>query len=104
MEDVTRTILNENRTMMIHLGWGSLPDKKFHGMDYAANMVNIWDDKNYTYYSDVHPQLSNTFFYDKLIQPSGNPCLGAILKAAHGKITPETLFRDVAGYHQTGDA
>lgn len=89
---------------MIHLGWGSLPDNTFRGMDYAANMLYYYDDKNYTHYTDVHPQLNGLFFYDKQVQPSGNPCMGNILKGAHGKITPETLYRDVAGYHQTGDA
>jgi len=52
----------ENRTMMIHLGWGSLPDKTFRGMDYAANMLYYYDDKNYTHYSDVHPQLNGVYF------------------------------------------
>lgn len=31
-------------------------------------------------------------------------CLGSILTEAHGKITPEVMYRDVAGYHSTGDA
>ena len=90
--------------MMIHLGYGSLPDNTFRGHDYAANFVMVYDDKNYTHYSQVHPQLDGIFFYDKQVQPSGNPCIGAILNATHGQITAETLYRDVAGYDQTGDA
>jgi len=30
---------NTKRTMMIHLGLGSLPDKTFRGVNYAANMI-----------------------------------------------------------------
>lgn len=47
--------------MMIHLGWASLPDKTFRGMDYASNMLYYYDDKNYTRgwnetrYTAVHP-------------------------------------------------
>jgi hypothetical protein len=90
--------------MMIHLGWGSLPDKSFHGMDYASNMLYYYDDKNYTHYSDAHPQMDGIFFMDQRVQPSDNPCLGSIIKNAHGKITPETLFGDAAGLHETGNA
>lgn len=95
---------------MIHLGWGSLPDKTFRGMDYASDMLHYYDDKNYTRgwnetkYTPVHPQLDGVFFFDKFVQPSGNPCLGSILQNAHGKITPQTLYQDVAGYHATGNA
>ena len=31
-------------------------------------------------------------------------CLASITTAQHGKITPETMFRDIAGYHHTGNA
>jgi hypothetical protein len=77
--DVQTSIENTNRTMMIHLGWGSLPDNVFHGMSYASNMLYYYDDKNYTHYSDVHPQMNGLFFQDKYVQPSGNQCLGNIL-------------------------
>lgn len=90
--------------MMIHLGWGSLPDNTFRGCDFAANFVTFYDDKNYTHYSSVHPQLDGLFYYDKRVQPSGSACMGSILSANHGNITPETLYRDVAGYEATGDA
>lgn len=41
---------------------------------------------------------------DKHCQPSGDTCIGNILSAQHGKVTPETLYRDIAGYHSTGNA
>jgi hypothetical protein len=102
--DVEDMILGANRTMMIHLGWGSLPDKLFRGMDYSPNVVNIYTDSNYTHYSQAHPQLDGVFYYDKHVQPSGDTCIGAILNGTHGQITPATLYRDVAGFHETGNA
>jgi hypothetical protein len=36
--------------MKIHGGWASAPDMSFRGMDYAANYVNLYDDKNYYMY------------------------------------------------------
>jgi hypothetical protein len=90
--------------MMIHLGFGSLPDKLFRGVDFASNFVTFYNDQNYTHYSDAHPQLNGVFYYDKYIQPSGHICLASILKSTHGKITPETMYRDVAGFHTTGNA
>ena len=90
---------------MIHLGFGSLPDNTFRGVDYATNVLIFYDDKNYTRYDSVaHPQLDGVFFYDRRVQPSTDTCVANILKSKHGFITPETLFRDVAGYHSTGNA
>ena len=89
---------------MIHLGLGSLPDKSFRGVTYSSNYIEFYNDQNYTHYSDAHPQLPGVFFQDKGIQPSNDFCLGSIAKENHGKITPETMFRDMAGYHSTGDA
>lgn len=83
---------------MLHLGWGSLPDKTFRGMDYASNMLYYYDDKNYTrgwndtQYTPAHPQMNGIFFFDKGIQPGDNLCLANILQGAHGKIAPETLY------------
>lgn len=104
MHDVETNLLNSQRTMKIHLGFGSLPDATFRGVDYAANFVNFYDDKNYTHYSDAHPQLDHVFYYDKHVQPSGDYCVGNILKANHGMITAETLYADIPGFHKTGNA
>jgi hypothetical protein len=55
MDDVLLSLNSAHRTVRIHLGFGSLPDKTFRGFDYAANLLNTYDDKNYTRYSDAHP-------------------------------------------------
>jgi len=43
-------------------------------------------------------------YWDKFVQPSNDDCIGSILKEQYGKITLETLYRDIAGLHETGDA
>lgn len=92
------------RTMMIHFGLGSLPDKTFRGGDMAHNFITFYDDKNYTHYRPEHPQFDGIFYYDKGIQPSVDLCIGSITKGVHGQIVPENMFRDIAGFHETGDA
>ena len=92
------------RTARIRGGWGSLPDNSFRGMNYAANFVQFYDDKNYPHYEPVsHPQLDGVFFFNKKEIPSVCPCMTAILKANYGNITAETIYSDIAGYQQTGD-
>ena len=68
IDDVYRQFETTNRTMMIHLGIGSVPDKLFRGFDYAANFLYMYTDKNYTHYDTLsHPQLDGIFYYDKTI-------------------------------------
>ena len=102
--DVEDMLLSAQRTMKIHGGWGSLPDKTFRGMNYAANYVQFFDDKNYTWYNNFsQPQLDGVFFLNKHVQPSDDPCMGNILREQHGHITAETMYRDIVGYQRTGD-
>lgn len=102
--DVERMLQGTNRTMQIHLGFGSLPDNLFRGADYAANFVTFYDDKNYTHYTKSHIQLDGVFYYDKGVQPDGDVCLSGVLNLNHGNITAATLYQDAAGFHETGNA
>lgn len=104
IHDVQTMLQTTNRTMQIHLGYGSLPDKLFRGVDYASNFVTFYDDKNYTHYSQAHPQLDGIFYYNKFVQPSGDVCINSILQAQYGHVTPATMYEDVAGFHETGNA
>jgi hypothetical protein len=79
IEEVETMLQTTNRTMMIHLGFGSLPDKLFRGVDYASNYIAFYNDNNYTHYSASHPQLDGIFYYDKHVQPSGDICIASIL-------------------------
>lgn len=96
-------IYTTDRTMRIHIGMSSLPDNSFRGLDYSKNVVLNFNDKNYTDYSANHPQIDGVFYFDKFVQPSNNQCVGNILKDSAPNITPATLYRDVAGFHSTGD-
>ena len=59
--------------MMIHTGWGSLPDNSFRGADIAANFVKFYDDQHWIApFTDAHPQMNGVFYYDKFLQPSNN--------------------------------
>ena len=103
--DVYNNLASSSRTAMIHGGWASAPENTFRGMNYAANWLCLYDDKNYTQYNPTtHPELSGVFFLDRHTQPSlSDTCLGSILKSQHGNITAETLYRDVVSLHETGD-
>lgn len=104
LAEVEEYLQNAHRTMMIHNGWGSLPDMSFRGADYAHNFVKFYDDKEWIVpFTSAHPQFDGIFYYDKLVQPSDNACVGNVIRAGYGQITPEYIFRDIAGYHSTGD-
>lgn len=104
LADVEERLNSANRTMMIHNGWGSLPDNSFRGADYSRDWVKFYDDTTWIAdFTDAHPQMDGIFFYDKFVQPSYNPCMGQVIQANYGQITPEVIYRDVAGYHSTGD-
>ena len=89
---------------MIHNGWGSVPDNSFRGVDYAHNYIKFYDDHEWTIdFNEAHPQMDGVFYWDKFVQPSYNPCMGQILQDNYGQITPELIYRDIAGLHATGD-
>lgn len=48
--------------------------------------------------------MDGVFFWDKHTQPSNNPCLGNILQSQYGEISAATLYRNVTGVGQTGNA
>lgn len=52
---MTSTIYNTSKTMRIHIGMSSLSDNSFRGWDYSLNVVDNFNDKNYTNYSSAHP-------------------------------------------------
>lgn len=56
MNDVQNMIQNTKRTVQIHLGFGSLPDNTFRGVDYASNFATFYDDTNFPRYDvNWHP-------------------------------------------------
>lgn len=103
LSEAVDMIFSANRTQRIHLGIGSLEDNSFLGFEYSEKFVYVFNDKNYTAYSEAHPQMDGIMFWDKHSQPSNDPCLGNILEAGYGEIDNDFLFRTIPGYHQTGD-
>jgi len=79
LNDVEKLFIETERTMKIFLGIGSLADNSFRGVEYAHNIINFYDDSNYTHFSTAHPQMENIFYLDQEVQPSGNTCVGSIL-------------------------
>jgi len=53
-----------HRTCSIHVGVASSKDNAFHGVEYSYNTLNIYNDKNYSFYSEAHPQMDSVFFWD----------------------------------------
>lgn len=67
MSEVLQTFSDTKRTMRIHLGVSSLPDNEFRGFNYASNIIENFDDSNYTDYGPNHPKLEGVFYYDKTL-------------------------------------
>ena len=50
----------------------------------------------------AHPQINDVVYVDKHVQPSGNPCLGELIKNNYGSLNAETVIRNVTAIGQTG--
>jgi hypothetical protein len=105
-------MINAQRTCSIHLGLGSYerntstnsnPIMGFRGIEYSAKEFNVfnWQDM---FNTRAHPQLKNVVYWDKHVQPSGNPCLGSLIVDAYGHLDPETIIRNITSLSKTGDA
>lgn len=58
-------MFNANRTIMNMFGIGSGASKAFEGIEYASNLMYTFNDHNYTYNNEIHPQLDGVFYWDK---------------------------------------
>jgi hypothetical protein len=47
--------------------------------EYSQNILNNYDDTNYTHYTAAHPKIKGVTFFDKHVQPSGDACVGQLL-------------------------
>jgi exportin-7 len=107
-------MVNAQRTCSIHLGLGSYTRNTntsmindeivgFRGIEYSADEFNVFDWQD-MFITRAHPQLKDVVYWDKHVQPSGNPCLGSLLVEAYGHLDPETIIRNITSLSQTGDA
>lgn len=101
MASALSSIQNANRTCAIHVGIGDTTSNTFNGLTIAQKAFDVynWTSLNWT----GHPIIEDTFYWDKHVQPSSNPCLGELLQGSWGNITAETLALHVAAVGQTGD-
>jgi hypothetical protein len=103
VEQAKERINNADRTCSIFVGVGSpTSEQKFTIVEYARDYANFYNDSNFQVSNPEHPQLKDIVYVDKHSQPSHDPCLGDLLTAAHGAVTPTTMM-DVCATLQTGD-
>lgn len=49
-------------------------------LEYSQNILNNYDDTNYTHYNPKsHPNKTGIAYFDKHVQPSGDSCVGSLL-------------------------
>jgi isopenicillin-N N-acyltransferase-like protein len=101
LEDSIAIMENANRTCNIYVGLGSRPDNSFRGFQYAGTELIMYTDQNWSApFSSWHPQMDGVIFWDK---GEDNACIGSILQANYGNITPALLYQQVVALRQTGD-
>jgi hypothetical protein len=104
--------INAKRTCSIHLGLGAydrntstMNDENvgFRGIEYSAKELNVfnWQDM---FNTPAHPQLKDVVYWDKHVQPSGNPCLGSLLVQNYGHLDAATIIANITSLSETGDA
>jgi len=105
-------LVNAQRTCSIHLGLGSYERNTsvvseenvgFRGIEYSANEFNVynWQDM---FNTPAHPQLKKVVYWDKHVQPSGDPCLGSLLVESYGHLDSASIIRNITSLAETGDA
>jgi hypothetical protein len=102
LASANQILRQSHRTCSIHLGIGSSVDHSFTMQLYSYKNFTIFDDSNYTYTS-AHPKMQGVAFFDKHVQPSGDDCVGKVVKEGWGAWTMSGLWREVGLSHQTGD-
>ena len=49
-------------------------------LEYSQNIINNYDDTNYTHYNKTsHPKTKGIAYFDKHVQPSNDACVGSLL-------------------------
>jgi hypothetical protein len=103
LESSIGIVSEAKRTCRIHVGIGAHKDNSFEGLQISYNELYIFNDKNYTNYTDAHPQMDGVMYWDKHPQPSKNKCLGQVLSQNLGHMDAEFLYNKLAPLHKTGD-
>lgn len=76
-------LTNTYRTCAIHIGLGSSTDRSFRMFQYSQQILNNYDDNNYTHYGANHPKKAGIAYFDKHVQPSGDTCVGQVVTSVN---------------------
>lgn len=79
LEQAIKILTDTPRTCAIHLGIASVSDRSFRMLEYSQNILNNYDDNNYTHYTAAHPKIKGIAFFDKHTQPSNDNCIGMLM-------------------------
>jgi hypothetical protein len=105
-DEVLSRIASANRTCSVWLGVGDAHGNEgggaFRIVAYSHQTVNIFNDRNFVPYAN-HDAYKDLLFINKHVQPSDEPCMNDIVKAAYGALDGRALAQYVAAGEQTGD-
>jgi len=94
--DAVKRLMEAARTCLIHLMVSSDKDKSGRGVFYSHNIIEFYDDTNYT----RHATFPGTVAFPY----RGNRCVASILNNFKDhNIDQDVLLRYIPGLHQTGD-
>jgi len=98
-------LIAAHRTCSIWVGLGHTETSRtqFNIVAYSYQQINVYDDMNFQVNNSAHPQIKDIVYVDKHVQPSGNPCLGELLKNNYGKLNAPNIIQNVTPIIQTGD-
>jgi hypothetical protein len=69
-------------------------------VQYAAKEFIVHNDSSYPF-TELHPRMENIVF--EALREERKQCFASLLYLNYGKITPEFVYRTLAGLHETGD-
>lgn len=101
-EEGIQRIEDSKRTCSIWVGLGDSQSNEMNIIQYSHENATVYSNENFPYYTD-HPDIKDTIYVDKHVQPSHDPCLGELMNYNWGNITSNYMFQNVAAQLQTGD-
>lgn len=97
-------IRNAHRTCNLIIGVGSGTERMFHSMGVSASTFILNTDKNMTPIGDWHPRMDGLIYHAMDWNcPYFSETMATQLQKHYGKITVETIFREVLPMTSTGN-
>ena len=103
-EESVNRIRNAHRTCNLILGVGSGSERLFNSMAVSASAFILNADKNMTPIGDWHPRYENVIYHAMdWICPYFSKTMATLLQKYYGKITHETIIREILPITSTGN-